>query len=34
MVDNGGDGGIGAIYTFGNSVLIQRDSELKDGKRN
>lgn len=34
IVDNGGDGGIDAIYTFVNSELIQRDSELIDGKRN
>jgi hypothetical protein len=34
IVDNGGDGGIDSIYTFVNSELIQRDSELIDGKRN
>ena len=34
IVDNGGDGGIDAIYTFVNSELIQRDSALIDGKRN
>lgn len=34
IVDNGGDGGIDAIYTFVNSELIQRDSDLIDGKRN
>jgi hypothetical protein len=34
IVDNGGDGGIDAIYTFVNSELIQRDSNLIDGKRN
>jgi hypothetical protein len=34
IVDNGGDGGIDAIYTFVNEELIQRDSELIDGKRN
>ncbi len=34
IVDNGGDGGIDAIYTFVNGELIQRDSELIAGKRN
>lgn len=34
IVDNGGDGGIDSIYTFVNGELIQRDSELVDGKRN
>lgn len=34
IVDNAGDGGIDSIYTFVNSELIQRDSELLDGKRN
>jgi hypothetical protein len=34
IVDNGGDGGIDSIYTFVNTELIQRDSELIDGKRN
>ncbi len=34
IVDNGGDGGIDSIYTFVNSELIQRDTELLDGKRN
>ncbi|WP_321289196.1 AIPR family protein [uncultured Sunxiuqinia sp.] len=34
IVDNGGDGGIDAIYTLVNSELIQRDTELIDGKRN
>lgn len=34
IVDNGGDGGIDAIYTFVNSELVQRDSDLIDGKRN
>lgn len=34
IVDNGGDGGIDAIYTFVNSELVQRDSALVDGKRN
>lgn len=34
IVDNGGDGGIDAIYTFVNNELIQRDSDLMDGKRN
>lgn len=34
IVDNGGDGGIDAIYTFVNSELIQRDSPSIDGKRN
>ena len=34
IVDNGGDGGIDSIYTFVNSDLIQRDSELFEGKRN
>ncbi|MBN2729016.1 MAG: AIPR family protein [Bacteroidales bacterium] len=33
IVDNSGDGGIDSIYTFVNSELIQRDSELIDGKR-
>lgn len=33
-VDNGGDGGIDSIYTFVNQELIQRDSDLIDGKRN
>lgn len=34
IVDNSGDGGIDAIYTFVNSDLIQRDSDLIEGKRN
>ncbi len=34
IVDNGGDGGIDSIFTFVNSELIQRDTELLDGKRN
>ena len=34
IVDNGGDGAIDAIYTFVNSELIQRDSELINAKRN
>lgn len=34
IVDNGGDGGIDAIYTFVNGDLVQRDSPLSDGKRN
>jgi hypothetical protein len=34
IVDSGGDGGIDSIYTFVNSELIQRDSELIDAKRN
>ena len=34
IVDNGGDGGIDAIYTFVNGELIQRDADLIDGKRN
>ena len=34
IVDNGGDGGIDSIYTFVNQQLIQRDTELIDGKRN
>lgn len=34
IVDNGGDGGIDSIYTFVNQELVQRDSELIDGKRN
>ncbi|QSE96914.1 AIPR family protein [Fulvivirga lutea] len=34
IVDNGGDGGIDGIFTFVNSELIQRDSDLIDGKRN
>lgn len=34
IVDNAGDGGIDSIYTLVNSELIQRDSELIDGKRN
>jgi hypothetical protein len=34
IVDNGGDGGIDAIYSFVNGELIQRDAELIDGKRN
>ncbi len=33
IVDNGGDGGIDSIYTFVNSELIQRDTEMIDGKR-
>lgn len=33
IVDNGGDGGIDSIYTFVNNELVQRDSELVDGKR-
>lgn len=34
IVDNGGDGGIDAIYTLVNEELIQRDSDLIGGKRN
>jgi hypothetical protein len=34
IVDNGGDGGIDSIYTFVNNHLVQRDSDLIDGKRN
>lgn len=34
IVDNGGDGGIDSIYTFVNQELVQRDTELIDGKRN
>lgn len=34
IVDNGGDGGIDSIYTLVNTELVQRDSELIDGKRN
>lgn len=34
IVDNGGDGGIDSIYTFVNTELVQRDSDLIDGKRN
>ncbi len=34
IVDNSGDGGIDSIYTFVNQQLIQRDTELIDGKRN
>jgi len=34
IVDNGGDGGIDSIYTFVNTELVQRDSDLVDGKRN
>jgi len=34
IVDNGGDGGIDSIYTFVNTELVQRDTELIDGKRN
>lgn len=33
IVDNGGDGGIDSIYTFVNSEIIQRDTDLIDGKR-
>lgn len=33
IVDNGGDGGIDSIYTFVNTELVQRDTELIDGKR-
>ena len=33
IVDNSGDGGIDAIYTFVNDELIQRDTALRDGKR-
>jgi hypothetical protein len=33
IVDNSGDGGIDAIYTFVNDELIQRDTDLIDGKR-
>lgn len=33
-MDNGGDGGIDSIFTFVNSELVQRDTELIDGKRN
>lgn len=32
-VDNGGDGGIDSIYTFVNSELVQRDTDLVEGKR-
>ncbi|WP_423819262.1 hypothetical protein V5739_00785 [Salinimicrobium sp. TIG7-5_MAKvit] len=34
IVDNGGDGGIDSIYTFVNQELVQRDTELIEGKRN
>ena len=34
IVDSGGDGGIDSIYTFINSELIQRDSELIKAKQN
>ncbi|MEZ4984539.1 MAG: hypothetical protein R2795_05820 [Saprospiraceae bacterium] len=34
IVDNGGDGGIDTIYTFVNSDLVQKDSDLIEGKRN
>ncbi len=34
IVDNGGDGGIDAIYIFVNGELAQKDSPLIDGKRN
>lgn len=34
IVDNGGDGGIDSIFTLVNSELVQRDSDLIDGKRN
>jgi hypothetical protein len=33
IVDSGGDGGIDSIYTFVNQELIQRDTELIQGKR-
>ncbi len=33
IVDSGGDGGIDSIYTFVNQQLIQRDSDLIEGKR-
>ncbi|MCB0755408.1 MAG: AIPR family protein [Flavobacteriales bacterium] len=33
IVDNGGDGGIDAIYTLINGELVQRDSEIIEGKR-
>lgn len=34
IVDNGGDGGIDTIYTFVNSDLVQKDTDLIEGKRN
>jgi len=34
IVDGGGDGGIDSIYTFVNSEIVQRDTDLIDGKRN
>lgn len=34
IVDNGGDGGIDTIYTFVNTDLVQKDSDLVEGKRN
>jgi hypothetical protein len=34
IVDNGGDGGIDTIYTFVNTDLVQKDSDLIEGKRN
>lgn len=34
IVDSSGDGGIDSIYTFVNQKLIQRDTELIEGKRN
>jgi hypothetical protein len=34
IVDNGGDGGIDAIYTFINQELVQRDSDLINPKKN
>ena len=34
IVDGGGDGGIDALYTFVNSDLVQRDTELIDGTKN
>jgi AIPR protein len=34
VVDNGGDGGIDTIYTFVNSDLVQKDTDLIEGKRN
>lgn len=33
IVDNGGDGGIDSIYTLVNGELVQRDSDLIEGKR-
>lgn len=34
IVDNWGDGGVDAMYTFVNSELVQKDTDLIDGKRN